>query len=305
MKWIAGFLAALVMSMSVTFAVNTQASAQEGAKAVSSLDLKLRQIGEAFGDFVFTIKTIFTFDEKAKIELLKERNAELKARQQAWLETKAQAFAQFEAGVMPSEEKKETINSIQAEHEAIIKEHIRLTAEINNIELRAKARGDIETESRAELAAEGVEKSGLSVGLKIPVHADFAIFVGGEAKAITAEEAKTVVEEEMGFEPSDVRSEVRGGATFYVVSGTQTEISGDYTLIKNFEVWVQSYTGIITEVDMDSEIVSNNEANLEASGSAESGASISAVSSDASVQEESKTEPSNSASVGTQTSAGS
>src|SRR3989338_2688005 len=129
MKWIAGLLAAVVLMMPLSFAQSASAQGEANAQAVSAFGLKLGQIGEAFGDFVFHVKSALTLDEKAKVELLKERNAEMKMRQQAWLETKARALAAFESGNLSAGERRDILASIQAEHEAIIKEHLRGTGE--------------------------------------------------------------------------------------------------------------------------------------------------------------------------------
>ena len=165
MKWVAAFLAAIVLAMPLGFA-DTNAAIQSNtnaeAKAVSVTDLRFKQIGQAFGDFAFHVKSFLTFDENAKIDLLQERNAEMNERQEAWLEVKAEAFEEFEGG-LSAEEKQDIEAMIQAEHEAIIKEHLRLTSEIREIQLKAKARGLAQLESEAESAIDS--GSGLSLGL--------------------------------------------------------------------------------------------------------------------------------------------
>ncbi|MBI2233277.1 MAG: hypothetical protein HYU56_05120 [Candidatus Aenigmarchaeota archaeon] len=345
MKWIAGLLAALVLAMPLAVAqeATVQAETKAEAKTVSVFDLRLRQIGQAFGDFVFHIKKVLTFDEKAKVELIKERNAEMKARQQAWLETKANALAQFESGNMTAEEKQQVISTLHAEHEAIIKEHLRTTEEIRELQLRAKAKGDAELEHKAQTEAELTEESGLSEGLKIrealkagarvqgnvalneearatlsalvsslsstqsnaelemevkkengsaevdaevegsltaeqnslwlrlqdqanalveassssnaklKIEIESAFAAKGETN-LTSEEAKLLVKTKLGFETGAVTTQSRGGTTFFVVTGTDTETTGGFVLAKNFEVWVQADTGLITSVDLDTHI---------------------------------------------------
>lgn len=158
MKWIGVFLAAIVLAMPLGFA----AEAQSSTEAVSATGLRFKQIGQAFGDFVFHVKAFLTFDEKAKIELLKERHADMQERQHAWLEAKAAALEKLESD-MTAEEKQEIEAMIRAEHEAIIKEHLRLTSEIREIQLKALAGGRADIESEAESAIES--GSGLSLGL--------------------------------------------------------------------------------------------------------------------------------------------
>ena len=85
MKWIAAILAAIVLSMPLGFA-DTGIAAQSDAHSeamVSAMELRFKQVGQAFGDFAFGVKSFLTFDESAKIELIKERNAEMRERQEA------------------------------------------------------------------------------------------------------------------------------------------------------------------------------------------------------------------------------
>lgn len=341
MRWIAGLLAALVLAMSLAMAQEANGQANVTAEGkISVFGLRLRQIGQAFGDFAFQVKKILTFDERAKVELLKERNAEMKARQEAWLETKARALAQFESGNMTAEEKKEVISMLQAEHEAMIKDHLRLTAEIREIQLNAKAKGKAELEVKAGAEAEEMEDSGLAEGLRISedfgtsvkVTGNVALsadasstlkqlvssFSGAESRTelklkaekqngevemeanaegsltagqqslwtelqneinvlvgasggeieieiehelvseaemnITAEAARAIVQQKLGFETSEVRTEIKDNATFFVVTGAETETAGSFELEKGFEVWVKADTGLITSVDLDTHI---------------------------------------------------
>ena len=154
-------LAAIVLSMPLGFA-DTGIAAQSDAHSeamVSAMELRFKQVGQAFGDFAFGVKSFLTFDESAKIELIKERNAEMRERQEAWLSMKEEAFD----GELTLEERQEVEAMIQAEHEAIIKEHLRLTSELRDLQLKAKARGLASVESSAESAIES--GSGLSLGL--------------------------------------------------------------------------------------------------------------------------------------------
>ncbi|MBI4175717.1 MAG: hypothetical protein HY518_00795, partial [Candidatus Aenigmarchaeota archaeon] len=156
---IAAFVAAIVLSAPLGFA---QVSGSAGA--ISVFDLRLKQIGQAFGDFVFNVRAVLTFDEDAKLDLLEERNAQLQARQQTWVDVKAEAMTQFESGNLTVEEKKEIKETIQAEHEAIIREHLRLTAELKELQLNARARGNADLDERANVAANAAGRSGLSLG---------------------------------------------------------------------------------------------------------------------------------------------
>ena len=146
-KSIAILLIGLVFLMSIALA-ETSANAQ--ARSVSALDLRVKQIGEAFGDFAFKVKAALTFDNDAKLELLKERNVDLKARQQAWVETKQEAMADIRSSNMTARQKQSIIAIFQAEHEAIVEDRLELTEEIREVQLEAKAENDAELEAEAE-----------------------------------------------------------------------------------------------------------------------------------------------------------
>lgn len=240
MKWITAAMAALVLSLPLVFA-------EETAPKISAWDMRFKQLGQAFGDFAYHVRAFLTFDEKAKVGLLKERNAEMKARQQAWLEIKAEAHERFSAENLTAEEKREITDALRAEHEAIIKEHLRLTAEIREIQLKAKDRGNSELEAAAEAEAPEIEESGLAVGLHHKSHAE-------SGTSVTAEEAQALVEKRLGLEAVDVKAEVRNGAVVYVVTGRESKEASAYALERSAEVQVEPETGALVAVNLDTRI---------------------------------------------------
>ena len=106
-KSIAGILIGIVLLMNIAAAQEATASSEASAEAnaISSVDLRLRQIGGAFGDFFFNVRSAFTFDNSAKLELLKERNAELKERQQSWVKLNQEAMSGIESSNLTASQK--------------------------------------------------------------------------------------------------------------------------------------------------------------------------------------------------------
>ncbi|MBI2574935.1 hypothetical protein HYV82_03550 [Candidatus Woesearchaeota archaeon] len=232
------------------------ASASETAKAGKGL--RLRMVGEAFGDFVFNVRSVLAFDKKAKLELLKERNEKLRERQKAWLELKAGLLGNFSNSSMSSGEKKEAIKAFQEEHRAIIREHLKATAQLRKLQLKAKAEGDAELEREADESAEAIERSEVAHGLNL--EGELGSLIRLEAKGegnggLTEEEAKEMVEKDMRFKASNVSTEARGNTTYYVVTGSRTESAGAYELEKSYEVRVEAETGVVTSVEMGTRIV--------------------------------------------------
>lgn len=272
---IAGILIGLVFLMPVAIA---ETSAQVQAKSVSVVYLRFKQIGEAFSDFAFKIKTALTFDNNAKLDLLKERNTELKARQQSWVETKQEAMVSFK-GNMTAKQKQSIIAILQAEHEAIIEDHLETTEEIREIQLEAKAEGDAELETEAEATAEAIEKDETFLGIFINMDLDSEVRSRStaESRAVakirveSESDAKAVVKKKLGFEAAEVRTVAEGDTTFFVVSGTETEVESDFTMTKEFEVWVEADTGMITSVDMNTHIESSGATEAETETSSVSG----------------------------------
>lgn len=192
MKWMAAILAAIVFAIPLGFAQEVSSETH----AVSATDLRFKQIGQAFGDFVFHVKAFLTFDEKAKVELIKERNAQLQERQHAWVEVKAAALEKFESD-LSAEEKQDIEAMIQVEHEAIIKEHLRLTSQLREIQLKAKASGDAQLESAAETVADS--RSSLSLGLvRVEINGEGtrAVLVGTEGTAKIHVQSNVVLDSE-------------------------------------------------------------------------------------------------------------
>ncbi len=249
-----GMLVALLMS--APLAMGQQVSTNTDMQTVSTVGLGFRQIGEAFGDFVFRIRSALTFDSDAKLDLLKARNDEMKERQRVWLDIKNNLTEQISSDNMTVEEKKQVIKYLRSEHEAIIREHLMLTADMRNVQLKAKADKHDEIERSARIEAEDAERSNLSSGLNISGEVELNIGVNGN---LTAEQAKALARERLGFHATDVRTETRSGATFYVVSGSENSTAGNYTLKKGFEMWVRTNTGTIESLDLNARLDSRSE----------------------------------------------
>ncbi|MBI4452765.1 hypothetical protein HY637_05015 [Candidatus Woesearchaeota archaeon] len=282
---IAGILIGLMFLMPIALAAedSSKASVQGQASSVSVLDLRLKRVGEFFNDFAFKIKAALAFDNDAKLELLKERNIELKARQQSWVETKQEAMANIQSSNMTAKQKRGIIAVFQAEHEAIIEDRLELTEEIREVQLEARVENDAELEAEAEATAEAIEEDEYFLGVSIDIDLDSEVEGRSTTESRTVaksrveseSEAKSVVRKRLGLEGANVKTVVEDSTTFYVVSGTETEVESDFTMTKEFEVWVDSETGMITSVDMDAHIESRGEAEAETENSASGSASAS------------------------------
>lgn len=246
MKWTAAFLAAIVIAMPLGFA-----SADTGTNtgAVSSFGLKLKQFGQAFGDFAFRIRSALTFDEKSKISLIQDRNAEMKARQQEWLGIKAAAMEQIKSGNLTADEKKNIIETLQAEHTSIIKEHLSLTGDLREIQLKAKEKRMEKLEKDAENESESEEHSNLSTGLGLGGRG--VISLGSN---LTADQAESIVQHSLGFDVTSVTTDTSSGSTVYVVAGSQTKTAGLYELTRGFTVQIDAATGVVMSVGMNANI---------------------------------------------------
>ncbi|MBI2545063.1 MAG: hypothetical protein HYW22_00470 [Candidatus Aenigmarchaeota archaeon] len=251
-KWFIALATSLVLLMPVAMAQQ----ATTNATSVSSTDLQFKRFGESFQDFVFNVRHILTFSNDAKLELLKERNDEMKSRQQAWLDIKAQALQEFRSGNLTAEEKQAIVSELQGEHKAIIKNHLEMTSETKDIELKAKAHSNTELETKSHEEADIEEQSQLSSGLNL-TDSDFFLAIHSNGNTtLTADEAASIVQRDFGFNASQVKTETRGNTTYYVVTGNSTESSGAYSLTKNFEVWVESDTGVVAAVNLGTNIAS-------------------------------------------------
>ena len=83
-------------------------SAQEHdseVEIISSSDLRFKQMGESFDDMIFRIRSVFTFDNQAKVELLNDRSLDLKSRQSSWIETKNQVLTQLRSGELVEDDR--------------------------------------------------------------------------------------------------------------------------------------------------------------------------------------------------------
>ena len=223
---------------------------------------------------------------------MKDRNAELKARQQSWVEAKQEALAGIKTGNMTAAQKQRIMGVLKSEHESIIRNHAEATAEIRDIELQAKAKGDSKLEEKSKTAAEESEKDDTSLGIFISLGAgtkgksetsledesetELNSETEANVKVTSEEDAKAVVKKKLGFEASQVKTFTKGSTTFYVVTGKEEDTMGSFTMTKNFEAVVEGDNGLITSVDMSSHIESQTEASANSKESAEASGSGSA-----------------------------
>lgn len=281
------FAALLVMMLPLAAAqeAGISANSQASAQVVTAQKLKMRQFGESVEDFFFGIKAALTFNEESKVELLQDRNAELQSRQQMWVESKNAALAQFNSSDLTAEEKQEIMAEIQEEHHMLIREHIELTEEIREIEAQAKAEGNAQVEEKASAASSGFAQSRLGFGLDLAASItngnglSIIIGNGADATGITSDEAVAIVESELGFEASAVRTEVKDGARYYVVTGAKSESNNSLVVGSSYEAWVSADTGMISFVSLVTMIEARAAGNLvnkvsgSGSASAETGGS--------------------------------
>ena len=249
MKWIAGLIAAMVLLIPIANAENSGAHANASNKTT----LRLGKLSSFFNNFVLKARMFLTHSKEAKLELLKERNAEMKTKQQEWIQAKANALEQFKSGNLTAEQKQQIIDQIQTQHNDIVKEHLKLTNEIKDIQLSAKAKGDEKLENKAEEASEDLNETETS-------ESDIEPLLHIESKSqgnLTADDAKEIVSKELHFTASNVSTVVKNNITFYVVTGTETKTAGAYELTKSFEVWVDASTGIIASANLNANIESN------------------------------------------------
>ena len=239
-------MALLVMALPIALAqeAGLESNREDNVK-ITNKGLQFKQFKERLSDFVFKVKTKLTFNEEAKIELLKQRNEDMKTRQKEWVELKKQALVQFKSGEFNAEEKQKILANLQQEHQFLIKEHIRITSEIKDKEFESKSNGDAKIEKKAKEISAQVESSELSIGLGVDVN------INSETKSetkINSEEAKTIVKTELDLEGTNVRTETKEGVNFFVVIGSEIQNKGNVELQKDFEVWV-SENGLISSVD--------------------------------------------------------
>ena len=270
-------MALLVMALPIVSAQETEIKSNTEASAeITNTKLQFKQFKESMSDFVFKVKTKLTFNQEAKLELLKQRNEILKTRQHEWVELKKQALVQFKSGEFSAEEKQNILANLQQEHQSIIREHIRMTSEIKNKEFEAKSKGDTKIEQKAKETSEAVESSSeLSLGLGT----DVGINTETQTK-INSERAQIIVKDELDLDGSNVKTETKDGVTFFVVTGSEIESKGNVELQKDFEVWV-SETGLITSVDykthLKAKAVITNELEIKEKSKAKIGVDVSAV----------------------------
>ncbi len=276
-KFSVAIMFALLLSMPVSFAQSSEAS----ANAVSVMDLRITQLGQGFSDISFEIRKAFSFSENGRIDLIEEKNEELKERQGYWLETKTKILSEIKSDSLESDQKKELIEIIRAEHQSIIKKHVELRKELAVIQANAMSESNEQVEAKAEAVAKLSEESDLKTGLDIENDIEISVSVNSnesDGKEVTEEEAKEIVEAKVGMKADEVRTEIKNENKFFVVSGEEIEESGDIATKKSFEVWVSAATGVITSVDLDVSVESSDRssASTEVSVGTDTGSSGSA-----------------------------
>ena len=257
-KSIASVLIGLVFLMPI-------AMAQAEAKSMSAMNLRFRQMGETFSDFSFNLKSALTFDNEARLDLLKERNAELNTRQQAWVESKNEVVSGFNKS-LTAEQKQSLVAIFQAEHESLVEDRLELTKEIREVQLEARSENNAELEKNADAAAKSVKPStGLLIDIKLFGKGHFDS--KSKAKIESEADARAVVKSKLGLESSNSETIVENGVTYYIVSGSETEIENEFVMTKDFEVKVDAETGMIVSADLNVHIESDGSSNAESENS--------------------------------------
>ena len=281
-----GIVFLLPISMAQEIQAQNSASSNVQGSGTSVIGLRFRQLGESFNDFAFKVKSSLTFNQESKIEALKERNKELKERQNNWVQTKQEATADFKSN-LTAEQKQKILAVLKLEHQAIIRNHIETTNQLRQIQLNAKAKGNAQLEEKAREAAEESEDE-TGIGLFIGINSGTGLKIGNQEHDfdydaqlqtnLTGEQARLIVQDELGFETSNVKTVVNDNTRFYVVTGHEAQTKGEYTMTRNFEVWVHADSGIITSVYIGTKVESHAKITASSKGSQKSSNQTSSLS---------------------------
>ncbi len=271
-KIIATMIVGLLLAWPFATAQNAQGNAEAGA--VSAMDLRVKELKEDISDFVFNIKSALTFSEEGKVELLKERNQQLKSRQESWLELKSRVQEQFKSGNVSAEEKQGLASKFQSKHKELIEEHLEITSKLGDIRANAQAKNNTELKGKAKAAARAAQQSKISAGLGTPGSAEFGLSVAAQARAkgksseedsesnnslrIQSEaDARARAEQQFGLELQNatVETETRNGKTVYVVTGTKIKETGKVKVKKDFTVEFSGDMGAVLSADLNTSVV--------------------------------------------------
>ncbi len=275
-------LAVMALALMVPGVAAQEASVE--AESVTMGEIRMAKIGDAFADLGFRLRSAFTFSQEGRLDLLAERHEQLKTRQEAWLDFKARAEADAEA-------RQNVVSEIRSKHEAIIRDHLRLTAEMRDIRVDAESRGRAELAQRAETHVNAAEESGLSLGLEISgLQASARAETGIEARTSIRSEAdaKAFVESRLGISVDNISTETRNGVEYYVALAKEVQANAESELVTEYEVWVDARTGVVDSVetktsvrslvDVATSISGSVQGNNDTSASAQAGASAGAES---------------------------
>jgi len=113
--------------------------------------------------------------------------------------------------------------------------------------------------SDASGAASGTSGSnGSGAGMSSETSVQYESGASAQGGVDSETEARTLVKEKLGLEGNEVMTVEQGGATYYVVSGTDTKAESGFTTTKDFGAWVDSETGMVTSVDMSTHVASES-----------------------------------------------
>ncbi len=217
---------------------------------VSASDLRFRMLGEGFDNAFFNLKKSFTFDDSSRVSLLRERNDALMQRQMEWLRAKSEVMVQSRAGTISADERANLFNILRDEHKDLIRNFLDLNSEARSLQVRASARADARVESLARAEADRIDNSNLVLGLS---ELDDDVFLTAVSNAtatsvVTEEEARRIVERDLGLSEASVSADARANA--FVVTGTQRQASGNLTITRPVAVFIDRNTGVITRISL-------------------------------------------------------
>ncbi len=250
------------------------ASAAFAKSEVSVLGMRMMQVNDVFGDFVFSLKSIMTAESHAKLKLYNERAETLKERQLKWVKAK-NAFVE-KNGNFSINEKRDAILLFNSVHLKLIEEQKKIAGNVMLIRMKASESNDPELLMEAERISENIQMHSISLGLNFRNETATSnknvsgISIKSGNETMNLEEAKKTVEEQTGIKATEVTSQSRGGVLFFIIKGSKKEANSSGTeSFKSYEVWVNSETGNISSISIKSESKiknSSSQASSEASG---------------------------------------
>ena len=227
--------------------MHAQADSQAEYK-ITNTNLVVRSSTQDLRELFFEVRTFFALDGHSKIDLLRAKHDRLVSRQQYWLKSKEEVFAN--STIYTSDEIISFEEKFEVEHHDLLHEYITISSKTEDIRIAADIEMDQSLSNYAAALSNELANSPLTSGLTIKSMNNGNFPPTNQSFYLSLEEAKMLVSTTFNFEIDSSYEENKNSTVYYIVAAHDLTIEKGITIQKNYLVRIDPQRGSILRVDI-------------------------------------------------------